>query len=119
MADLYKAGRVQAVISMGGSAGTEIGTAGMRALPLGVPKVMVSTLASGQVRHYVGDKDILMLNSVVDIAGDGSIQMNIQEMATAVQFCLPVKVAILNNRFLGMVRQWQEFFYDLSDFHIF
>jgi len=49
---------------------------------------------------------------VVDIAGDGSIQMNIQEMATAVQFDLPVKIAILNNRFLGMVRQWQELFYD-------
>ena len=49
---------------------------------------------------------------VIDIAGDGSIQMNIQEMATAVQCCLPVKVAILNNAYLGMVRQWQELFYD-------
>jgi len=49
---------------------------------------------------------------VVDIAGDGSIQMNIQEMATAVQYSLPVKVVILNNRYLGMVRQWQELFYD-------
>jgi len=50
--------------------------------------------------------------TVVDIAGDGSIQMNIQEMATAVQFCLPVKVVILNNGYLGMVRQWQELFYE-------
>ncbi len=49
---------------------------------------------------------------VVDIAGDGSIQMNIQEMATAVQYGLPVKIAILNNGYLGMVRQWQELFYD-------
>lgn len=49
---------------------------------------------------------------VFDIAGDGSIQMNIQELATAVQQKLPVKVAILNNRFLGMVRQWQELFFD-------
>ena len=49
---------------------------------------------------------------VVDIAGDGSIQMNIQEMATAVQCNLPVKVVILNNGYLGMVRQWQELFYD-------
>ena len=49
---------------------------------------------------------------VVDIAGDGSIQMNIQEMATAVQYKLPVKVVILNNCFLGMVRQWQELFYE-------
>ena len=49
---------------------------------------------------------------VVDIAGDGSIQMNIQEMATAVQYNLPVKIVILNNRYLGMVRQWQELFYN-------
>jgi acetolactate synthase-1/2/3 large subunit len=49
---------------------------------------------------------------VVDIAGDGSIQMNIQELATAVQYQLPVKVVILNNGYLGMVRQWQELFYD-------
>lgn len=49
---------------------------------------------------------------VVDIAGDGSIQMNIQEMATAVQSRLPVKVVILNNAYLGMVRQWQELFYE-------
>jgi len=48
---------------------------------------------------------------VVDVAGDGSIQMNIQELATAVQYKLPVKVVILNNRYLGMVRQWQELFY--------
>ncbi|MGE5239064.1 MAG: biosynthetic-type acetolactate synthase large subunit [Chloroflexota bacterium] len=49
---------------------------------------------------------------VIDIAGDGSIQMNIQELATAVIYKLPVKVAILNNRYLGMVRQWQELFYN-------
>jgi acetolactate synthase I/II/III large subunit len=49
---------------------------------------------------------------VVDIAGDGSIQMNIQEMATAVQCGLPVKIVILNNGYLGMVRQWQQLFFD-------
>ena len=48
---------------------------------------------------------------VFDIAGDGSIQMNIQELATAVQYNLPVKIAIINNNFLGMIRQWQELFY--------
>jgi len=48
---------------------------------------------------------------VIDIAGDGSFQMNSQELATAVQYQLPIKVAILNNRYLGMIRQWQEFFY--------
>ena len=49
---------------------------------------------------------------VFDIAGDGSIQMNIQELTTVVANKLPVKVAILNNRYLGMVRQWQDLFYD-------
>jgi len=49
---------------------------------------------------------------VVDIAGDGSVQMNIQELSTAVRLKIPIKVVILNNGFLGMVRQWQELFYD-------
>jgi acetolactate synthase-1/2/3 large subunit len=48
---------------------------------------------------------------VIDISGDGSFQMNSQELATVVQYQLPVKVVILNNGYLGMVRQWQEFFY--------
>ncbi len=49
--------------------------------------------------------------TVIDIAGDGSIQMNIQELMTVVEYKLPVKIAILNNTFLGMVRQWQQLFY--------
>ncbi len=49
---------------------------------------------------------------VIDVAGDGSLQMNIQELATARQYKCPVKIAILNNGYLGMVRQWQELFYD-------
>ena len=49
---------------------------------------------------------------VFDVAGDGSIQMNIQELATAVNHKLPIKIAVLNNSFLGMVRQWQELLYD-------
>ena len=49
---------------------------------------------------------------VVDIAGDGSIQMNIQELGTAVQYKLPLVICILNNQFLGMVRQWQSLFYE-------
>ncbi len=69
VAAAYARGEVAGVLSMGGSAGTTIGTTAMRALPLGLPKLMVSTLASGQTRPYVGGKDILMLNAVVDIAG--------------------------------------------------
>ena len=49
---------------------------------------------------------------VVDVAGDGSIQMNIQEMTTAVQCGLPIKIVILNNGYLGMVRQWQQLFFN-------
>ncbi len=60
----------------------------------------------------LGAKKAAPDRTVIDIAGDGSIQMNIQELATAMQYKLPVKIAILNNNFLGMVRQWQELFYD-------
>jgi uncharacterized protein (UPF0261 family) len=67
--ELHAEGQVDGVLSLGGSAGTTIGTAAMRALPFGVPKLMVSTLASGQVRQYVGVRDILMMHSVVDISG--------------------------------------------------
>ncbi|HEV3005764.1 MAG TPA: Tm-1-like ATP-binding domain-containing protein [Pirellulales bacterium] len=77
IARLHKEGTVSGVLAIGGSAGTAIGTAAMRVLPLGVPKLMVSTLASGQVRHYVGDKDILMLNSVVDILGVNRISRQV------------------------------------------
>ncbi len=62
-------GRLSGVIGLGGSAGTTIATAAMRALPLGVPKLMVSTLASGQVAPFVGERDLLMMNPVVDILG--------------------------------------------------
>jgi uncharacterized protein (UPF0261 family) len=62
-------GKLQGVLGLGGSAGTTIGTAAMRALPLGVPKLMVSTLAAGAVGHFVGTADVAMLHSVVDIAG--------------------------------------------------
>lgn len=66
---LHAEGRVHAVLGLGGSAGTTIGSAAMRALPFGVPKVMVSTLASGNTAPYVDTKDVAMLYSVVDVAG--------------------------------------------------
>jgi uncharacterized protein (UPF0261 family) len=66
---LHDEGKVEGVLSLGGSAGTTIGTAAMRALPFGIPKLMVSTLASGQVKPYVGVRDIMMMYSVVDISG--------------------------------------------------
>lgn len=66
---LMKDGRIDGVISLGGGGGTSIGTAAMRALPVGFPKLMVSTLASGNTAHYVGTKDIVMMPSIVDVAG--------------------------------------------------
>jgi len=66
---LFREGRIAGLISLGGSAGTTIGTGAMRSLPAGLPKVMVSTLASGDVRPFVGTKDILMMYPIVDIAG--------------------------------------------------
>jgi uncharacterized protein (UPF0261 family) len=67
--ELHRQGQVAGVLGLGGSAGTTIGTRAMRALPFGIPKLMVSTLASGQVKQYVGVRDILMMHSVVDISG--------------------------------------------------
>lgn len=83
VARLYRAGQVDGVLGLGGSAGTMIGTAAMRALPFGVPKVMVSTLASGQVRHYVGVRDIFMLHSVVDISGLNRISRTVLDNAAS------------------------------------
>jgi uncharacterized protein (UPF0261 family) len=67
--ELYAAGRLDGVMSMGGGGGTNVATAAMRELPVGVPKLMVSTMASGDVRPYVDVKDITMMYSVIDIAG--------------------------------------------------
>jgi uncharacterized protein (UPF0261 family) len=66
---LVASGRIQGVISLGGGGGTAIGTAAMRALPLGFPKLMVSTLAAGNVAPYLGTKDIVMFPSIVDVSG--------------------------------------------------
>ena len=67
--DLYDQVRFQGVIGLGGSMGTTLGTAVMRSLPVGVPKVMISTMASRDTRAFVGTKDIFMLHSVCDLSG--------------------------------------------------
>lgn len=69
VAEKQAAGEIDGIISLGGSAGTTIGTTAMQAVPVGVPKIMVSTLASGDTGPYVQSKDICMMYSVVDIAG--------------------------------------------------
>lgn len=74
---LLKKKMIDGVISLGGGGGTSICTAGMRALPIGFPKLMVSTLASGNTSAYVGVKDIVMFPSIVDVAGLNRISRQI------------------------------------------
>lgn len=75
--ELYEQGRFDGVISFGGSGGTALATAGMRQLPVGVPKVMVSTMAGGDTSVYVGSSDIFMYPSIVDVAGINSISQKV------------------------------------------
>ncbi|MCY6959663.1 Tm-1-like ATP-binding domain-containing protein [Clostridium brassicae] len=75
--ELYKHGKFDAIISFGGTGGTSLVTPAMRALPIGIPKVMVSTVASGNTEPYVGTSDIIMMPSVVDVAGLNSISTKI------------------------------------------
>ena len=80
---LFEHGAIEGLVSLGGSAGTTIATAGMRTLPIGFPKLMVSTLASGDTKPYVGTSDICMMYSVVDIAGLNSVSRGILNNAAA------------------------------------
>jgi uncharacterized protein (UPF0261 family) len=80
---LHGEGGLAAIIGLGGGAGTAVATAAMRALPLGIPKVMVTTLASGDVRAFVGVKDIVMVPSIVDISGLNRISRDIFARAAA------------------------------------
>jgi uncharacterized protein (UPF0261 family) len=77
MQELYKEGMVDAGFSMGGSNGTMIGTSGLRALPIGIPKVMVSTVASGDTQPYVGISDIVMIPSILDVSGVNRISARV------------------------------------------
>ena len=80
---LYDEGALDGILGMGGSGGTTVATAGMRALPLGLPKLMVSTLASGDVRAFVGPADIVMMPSIVDVAGVNRISGKVYANAAA------------------------------------
>ena len=91
VADLHATGRLGGILGMGGGGGTSIATAAMRGLPTGVPKLMVSTMASGDIAPYVGSRDITMMPSVVDVAGLNSISRRIYTNAAAA--------------IMGMVRQ--------------
>ncbi|MBM3214502.1 UPF0261 family protein [Candidatus Poribacteria bacterium] len=80
---LHAEGAIHGVVSLGGSAGTTIGTSAMRALPVGVPKLMVSTIASGNMGPYIGSKDVAVMYSVVDISGVNSVSRRVFENAAA------------------------------------
>ena len=77
LAQLVEEQRIDGVISLGGGGGTAIATTAMRVLAIGFPKVMVSTLASGNTAHYVGTRDIVMIPSIVDVAGLNSVSRTI------------------------------------------
>jgi len=109
---LYKITQGKAIIT------TEVGQNQMwttQFYPFDEPQTFISSGGLGTMGYglpaAIGVQCALPDRLVVGIAGDGSIQMNIQEMATALQSNLPVKIVLLNNGFLGMVRQWQEMFY--------
>ncbi len=80
---LYAEGRLDAILGIGGSGGSSIVSAGMQALPIGVPKLIVSTMASGDTSPYVGTSDIAMMYSVVDVAGINGISERILTNASA------------------------------------
>ena len=80
---LYDEGRIHGVLSAGGSGNTAIATAAMQALPVGVPKLMVSTMAAGDTSDYVGGVDVTMMASVTDVAGINSISSRILANAAA------------------------------------
>ncbi len=80
---LHQQGRLQGMLSLGGSGGTAIATAAMRALPLGIPKVMVSTMASGNVGPYLQVSDIVMMPSIVDVSGLNRVSRGVFTRAAA------------------------------------
>jgi uncharacterized protein (UPF0261 family) len=81
VAQLHRDGRLDGILALGGSGGSSIATHAMRALPVGVPKLMVSTVASGDTRPYVGAVDVTMMYSVVDISGVNSVSARIMSNA--------------------------------------
>lgn len=78
---LVEAGSVGGIFGMGGTAGTTVGAVAMRGAPIGIPKLLVSTVASGDTRPYVGVKDVMMMYSVVDIAGLNKLSRTILKNA--------------------------------------
>ena len=103
LTELYRSGRIHAVLALGGSGGTAIATAAMRSLPVGVPKLMVSTVASGDTRAYVGSSDVTMMPSVVDISGVNAVSSRILSNAAA---AMAGMVTVGSARDRGQAADW-------------
>src|SRR5690606_29923543 len=80
---LLSEGRLQGAMALGGGGGTSIAASAFQALPLGVPKIIVSTMASGDTRAYVGESDLILIPSVVDIAGVNRVSARVMSNAAA------------------------------------
>lgn len=91
--ELHSQGKFDAVLALGGTGGTSVACSGMRQLPLGVPKVMVSTIAGGDVSVYVGVKDIVMVPSIVDVSGINKISRDVFAKAAGI-ICGMVKTIV-------------------------
>ena len=110
---IYEVTKGEAIIA------TEVGQNQMwtaQFYPFNKPRTLLTSGGLGTMGYglpaAIGAQIAYPDKTVIDIAGDGSIQMNIQELATIKQYNLPVKIVVLNNNYLGMVRQWQELFFD-------
>lgn len=99
LAKLQREGKIDGVISLGGGGGSAIATSAMRALPIGFPKLMVSTLASGNTAHYVGTSDIVMMPSVTDVAGLNRLsKMIFTRAAGAICGMVEVKIDVASDK---------------------
>jgi uncharacterized protein (UPF0261 family) len=97
--ELYADGKLAGIIALGGSGGSSIAARAMQALPVGVPKLLVSTVASGDTRPYVGAVDVTMMYSVVDISGVNSVSARIMANAAgAIAGMVGARVPILESK---------------------
>ncbi len=118
--ELYYSGQFDGIFALGGSMGTSLATAVMRSLPLGIPKVMVSTMASSDTRPYLDNKDIVMVPSVTDIVGLNRLTKRVLTMAEKLNKAVgPTAVIIPKRGISGYGKGWEEFYDGEADFAFF
>lgn len=96
--DLFNSGELGVVIGLGGGTGTSLATTAMKALPFGIPKLMISTMAGGNVRPYVGTKDIIMFPTVADLVGLNRVTRSVLDKAASVGIALVNEKVELENK---------------------